>query len=324
MRRLTDATRWRAPQAPPRPAPTHRPEVDVLHLPGPGPEDVVVDLDGQLVVGVEDGRILRVAPDDGTVSLVADTGGRPLGIEALDDGSLLVCDGLRGLLHVVDGEVRVLVEEVCGRPFTWASNAVVTRDGTTYFTESSSAHGFADNRLEVLAHSASGAVFRLDPDGRVSCIAAGLRLANGLALAPDDASLIVAETFGYRLTRLGLDGAERRPFVENLPGMPDNISTGSDGLIWVALPAPRNTGLDALVAAPPLLREVVARLPERLQPQPARDIWVQAYDVDGRLVHDIQGAHPDLGIVTAVAEQDGVIWLGSLESSAIGRIAIPA
>lgn len=323
MRRLTGATRWRAPKAPPKPAPTLSPTVGILPLPGRGPEDVAIDADGQLVAGIEDGRIVRVAPGDGAVCVIADTGGRPLGIETLGDGSLVVCDGLRGLLQVVDGDVRVLVDEVLGRPCTWASNAVVAPDGSTYFTESSSVHGFADNRLEVLAHTASGGLFRRDPDGAVHRVATGLRLANGLTLTPDGSALIVAETFGYRLTRYDLGSSSGHPFVDNLPGMPDNISTGSDGLIWVALPAPRNPALDMLVAAPPALREVLARLPGRLQPQPARDIWVQAYDADGRLVHDIQTTHPDLGIVTSVAERDGELWLGSLESSAIGRIAIP-
>lgn len=322
MRQLTGATRWSAPKAPPRPPPTQRPEIAILPLPARGPEDVVVGTDGHILAGVEDGRVLRVSPDSGDCSVVAATGGRPLGIEPLGDRDLLVCDGHRGLLHVVNGEVRVLVDEVLGRPLTWASNAVVTRDGTVYFTESSSVHRFEDNHLEVLAHSASGGLFRRDRDGTITPVITGLRLANGIAIAPDESFLVVAETFGFRLTRVDIATAVSRPFAENLPGMPDNISTGSDGLIWVALPAPRNPAFDALIAGPPLLREVIARLPERLRPQPAREIWVRAYDLAGRLVHDIRTEHPDLGTVTAVAERDGVVWLGSLVSSAIGRITL--
>jgi hypothetical protein len=45
---------------------------------------------GDLVTGVDDGRILRV----GTAGqhVVADTGGRPLGIEPAPDGRLIVYD----------------------------------------------------------------------------------------------------------------------------------------------------------------------------------------------------------------------------------------
>lgn len=58
---------------------------------GRGPEDVVVTADGRVVTGVADGRLLSLDLD-GPVRVLADTGGRPLGIESLPDGRLLVRD----------------------------------------------------------------------------------------------------------------------------------------------------------------------------------------------------------------------------------------
>jgi Strictosidine synthase-like, N-terminal len=81
-------------------ATTSMPALRRLPVGGQGPEDVAV-LHNRLVTGVADGRLLSVALDGTDVTMVADTGGRPLGIEILPDGRLVVCDAQRGLLRVV-------------------------------------------------------------------------------------------------------------------------------------------------------------------------------------------------------------------------------
>ena len=60
-----------------------------------GAEDVVVDEQGFAWTGTEDGSVWRVAKD-GSVARVGHTGGRPLGIELLDEDRLLVADAERG------------------------------------------------------------------------------------------------------------------------------------------------------------------------------------------------------------------------------------
>ena len=55
------------------------PAYTLIPLPGEGPEDVVAGPDGMIYTGLMDGRILAVAPEDGAVREVANTGGRPLG-----------------------------------------------------------------------------------------------------------------------------------------------------------------------------------------------------------------------------------------------------
>src|SRR5688572_11185966 len=84
-------------------------------LDGVGPEDVAVDAQGRAYSGLADGRILRWPAGGGTPTVVASTGGRPLGIEADRDGSLVVCDARRGLLRVRpdagdSDSVRVIVD----------------------------------------------------------------------------------------------------------------------------------------------------------------------------------------------------------------------
>ena len=72
--------------------------VTVVPVPGDGPEDIVVDADGRLWTGLIDGRIVRISPDGSEQSVVANTGGRPLGLHVARDGRLLICDSYRGLL----------------------------------------------------------------------------------------------------------------------------------------------------------------------------------------------------------------------------------
>jgi sugar lactone lactonase YvrE len=99
----------------------------------------------------------------------------------------------------------------------------------------------------------------------------GLQFANGVALGPGESFVAVAESGAYRLTRLWLAGdrvGQRDVLADNLPGFPDNLAAGSSGLIWVALGAPRKPLLDRLHRLPPVLRQAVWALPQRLQPAP--------------------------------------------------------
>jgi hypothetical protein len=111
--------------------------------------------------------------------------------------------------------------------------------------------------------------------------------------------------------------------VDNLPGFPDNISRGTDGLVWIAMGSPRNAMLDMLAPRPPVLRKMLWALPEALLPKPADTVWVQAVDERGELVHDLQTTTPGFSMVTGVREHEGAVWLGSLHSTAIAKVAVP-
>jgi sugar lactone lactonase YvrE len=316
---------WQPPQAPRR---ARRRSSDrafdptLVDLPGSGPEDVAVHPDGSVFVGLDDGRILRLGRDSRTVQ-VADTGGRPLGIEIHPDGGLVVCDCARGLLRVdpETGGVEVLVDHFAGERLKFCNNSTVARDGTIYFTDSSTRFGQPEYVADLLEHSGTGRLFRRDISGVVELVAENMDFANGVTLAPGEDFLVVAETGGYLLTRIWLTGAKagvREVFVSNLPGLPDNVSTGDGGLIWVALPSPRSRSLDALLPRPAWLRKVVWALPKQLRPRDTPTAWVQAYDVQGVLIHDLQTTEPNLRMVSGVREAAGTVWLGSLESSAAG------
>lgn len=61
------------------------PELHILPVPGAGPEDALF-VDDAIYTGLEDGRIVKVSLDGWQIEVVADTQGRPLGLEQHPQG----------------------------------------------------------------------------------------------------------------------------------------------------------------------------------------------------------------------------------------------
>jgi sugar lactone lactonase YvrE len=301
----------------------------LIPLDGEGPEDVLVDDAGRVLTGLIDGRVVRVDPERRIIETIAEVPGRPLGLEFLGGDELVVCASDGGLLAVsLTGErVRVLVERVDGERLRAVNNAAVAADGTIYFTDSSRRFRIPQWRADLVVRTRSGRLFRRDPDGTVTTLLDGLEFANGVAVAPDGSWVAVAETTTGRLRRVWLTGeraGRSEVFVDDLGGYPDNIALGTDGLVWVALPNPRLAVLEAVHRAPTPVREVVARIPERLQPRPTRTVGVAAVDPSGRVVHRLWGTLDGLPLLTGIREVGGVVWLGSLQGRAIASLPVAA
>jgi sugar lactone lactonase YvrE len=295
----------------------------VVPVPGRGAEDVAVDADGAAYTGTEDGALWRVTAS--RVERVADTGGRPLGIELDADGRLVVCDARRGVLRVdpTTGAVEVLVDAVRDVPMAFCNNAALAADGTVWFSDSSRHYGIEDYQGDIAVATRSGRLLRRGPDGTVTTVLDGLDFANGVALAADESYVAVAESGGCTLVRLWLAGpraGERELLVPELPGYPDNASLGSDGLVWVAIAGPRVALATRIRQGPLWLRRLAAATPKRLQPAPAVSCRVQAYDDAGRLVHDLDLPSAEYGFVTGVRERQGRVWLSSLQEPAIAYV----
>ena len=302
-------------------------DLELLALPGGhGPEDVAADDRGQIFTGTEDGRIWRWAPDAhaGAVpDLVADTGGRPLGIE-IDprDGSLVVCDAYRGLLRITgDGAITSLTHRAGGSRILLCNNAAVARDGVVYFTDSSSRFPVSHWRRDLLEHRPNGRVLAYDPSsGRTDVVAEGFFFPNGVALTPDEDALLLCETVSHRLLRLSLpDGAVR--VLDDLPAYPDNMSAVGDGTYWIALASPRVAIAEKLLPHPNL-RRIAAVLPTRLQPQPLPYTIAALVDGEGTLLRALHGPAGRYVMATGVRQHGDTLWLGSLTERAIARTSL--
>ena len=301
--------------------------VTVHPVPAMGAEDVVVADNGLVYTGTEDGTIFCVRPDGSRVDRVGHTGGRPLGLELLGDGRLLVADARQGLLamETATGKVERLVDTVDGRRMVFCNNAAVAANGDIWFSDSSAHYGIDQWKDDFVQDTRTGRLMCRRADGTTELHLDGLAFANGVALAADESFVAVAETGARTVVRLWLSGdrAGRRDYLcQDLPGYPDNIARGSDGLIWVTIASPRDPVVEMLHHAPMPVRKVVTRIPEPLQPKPKRTVRVIAFDDDGTVVHDISGDASGYHMVTGVREHDGQLWLGSLHEPAVGVISL--
>lgn len=301
-------------------------KLTVVPLPELGAEDVAVATggpwQGSVFTGTGEGSIFRISPDGQQVKRVARTGGRPLGIEVEPDGRLLVCDARRGLLrvHVASGAVEPVLERAGGRRMMFCNNAAIAGDGTTWFSDSSGRYGLDRWRTELAEDTRTGRLLRMDPEGTVEVAIEGLAFANGVALSRDESFVVVAETSARTLVRLWLTGdraGTRDHLAQDLPGYPDNLALGSDGLIWAALTSPKTALVTMLQRGPTWLARAATQAPQRLQPQPKDVVLVRAYDDAGQVVHDIEMHTKDFHMVTGVREHEGRLWLSSLEEPAV-------
>lgn len=296
-----------------------------IPLQGHGPEDVVVDKSGCLVLGLQGGHILKIDPETGAQTMLGVTGGRPLGLEVLPDGNLLICDAHKGLLklHVGTGRVEALVQHIEGVPLRFCSNATAAKDGTIWFTESTNRFDFEQYLGAMLEHRPSGRMFRRDPDGKVQIVLTGLYFPNGLTLNEDESAVIFVETDGYRLNKLWVKGAKAgvvEVLADNLPGFPDNVSPMRNGRFWVAMVSSRSAALDRLGMSPRWLRRLIWRLPEPKKSPAAMTTWAMAFDEQGRVLADVQGDVDGFHSVTGVAELNGRLYMASVVADGLAEL----
>jgi sugar lactone lactonase YvrE len=84
---------------------------------------------------------------------------------------------------------------------------------------------------------APGIIALVTPDGSVRRVADGIAFPNGMAVTPDNATLVVAESFAGRLTAfdIGADGSlsNRRVWSDGVG--PDGICIDAEGAIWTGV-----------------------------------------------------------------------------------------
>lgn len=295
---------------------------------GRGPEGIAVDAEGRAYTGVEDGRIFRFSLEGGEPEVFATMEGRPLGMTFDRDGNLVVCDGHGGLVAFDRaGAARVLTDEVDGESIVFADDLAIGSDGVIWFSEASRRFPPGESAIDALEGQATGRLLRYDPVSEATSVELdGLRYANGVAVDPAGAFVLVAETFGYRITRLWLDGPKAGnadAFAPNLPGFPDNLHVGEDGTLWVALVKPRSAILDW--AGPrPWARKMIVRLPEPMLPVPPPMGFIVAYRLDGHRLLQLQDESGIYGDVTSVLSVGDRLVLGSLTMPAVAILERPS
>src|SRR5262249_46391960 len=127
-----------------------------------------------------------------------------------------------------------------------------------------------------------------------------------------------------RYWRSGPRSGTAEVFIDNLPGFPDNITFSRHReIFWIALYAPRDALADQLMPHPSL-RKLIARLPPFLQPDTTRHAFALGVDVSGKVIYNLQDPSPkSYAPIPSVREHGGMLYLGSVERDALGRIRAP-
>jgi sugar lactone lactonase YvrE len=152
----------------------------------------------------------------------------PFSIDWLLDGRLVVTSGTQVLLEQPDGSLATYADlsSLCKKGL---NEIVVDGRGNVYVN---------DVGFDLMAGEkfAPGIIALLTPDGASRQAADGLAFPNGMAVTPDNSTLIVAESYGQKLTAFDIkpDGSlsKRRVWADLGKGIPDGICIDADKAVW--------------------------------------------------------------------------------------------
>lgn len=291
-----------------------------------GPEDVVIDSEGRIYGGTQDGKIVRILKDGG-VEIFAETGGRPLGLAFDRQGNLIAADSYKGLLSVdASGNITVLSTGAEGVPFRFTDHLDIASDGMIYFTDASFKYGQNEYLFDLLESKPNGRFLRYNPESKITdVLLRDLYFSNGVALSQNEDFVLVNETYRYRIQRYWLKGPKAGTadiFLDNLPGFPDNVTSNRKGTFWLALFTVRNDQMDSMHPSP-FIKKIISRLPKFMWPKPKPYGLVLAVNEKGEIVkslHEPTGNH--LKEITGAREHDGYLYIGSLHNDRIGKFKL--
>lgn len=333
-----DAVAWSPPKAPEATgqyaANTELSLAELIPIPeGHGPETIISGDDGWLYTGLYGGKIVRFRPDGTAFETYADTGGRANGMQFDSMGNLWVVDSYKGLLSIrPDGQVQSVLTEVEDQAFVFPDGIDITKDGLIWFTDASARFGDGEFHYDVFEGRATGRLITYDPTTKTSQVRArNLRFPNGIALGPDDAYILINETLGYRTSRHWIKGPKAgltEAFIENYPGMPDDIRYNGDGTFWVALVSDRIGWVDWLQSHP-TLKTILAGIIGPIYPSTdarwsGAPGYIVAVNTDGDVVLTLQDAGRHFVATTTALEFDGQLFIGSISEASIARLELPA
>jgi sugar lactone lactonase YvrE len=171
-----------------------------------------------------------VAADlQGESEVIAQVESFPFCIDWLPDGRLLIVSGRDGLLQRMeqDGSLVIHADLTSLASHSW-NEIVVDGGGNAYVNTI----GFDFPEGEF----ATGIVALVTPDGSVRQVADDVAFPNGMVVTPDNGTLILAESYGARLTAFDIAPAggltNRRVWADLDGGAPDGICLDAEGAVW--------------------------------------------------------------------------------------------
>ena len=171
----------------------------------------------------------------GQAEKIVEVSGSPSGLGWLPDGRLQVVSMLDRRLLRLDDNGLVEVADLNKLASFHCNDMVIDQKGRAYI--GNFGFDYAANSPVKPAE-----IVLVTPEGHARIVAENLLFPNGTVITPDGKTLIVAETFGNRLTAFDIesDGSlnNRRIWAELEGVFPDGICLDAAGAIWVAAPHP--------------------------------------------------------------------------------------
>jgi sugar lactone lactonase YvrE len=189
--------------------------------------------DGRLWFSDQHAYRVMTADLNGNTEVVVEVPGRPSGLGWLPDGRLLIVSMTDRRLLRLDPEGLTGVSDLSGLATYHCNDMVVDTRGRAYvgnfgfdlFGE----HTFVPAEIVLV-----------EPGGGARIVADNMAFPNGTVITPDGRTLIVAETWGQRLTAFDIESdgslSNRRVWAEIAESTPDGICLDEENAIWFATP----------------------------------------------------------------------------------------
>jgi gluconolactonase len=219
------------------------------------PECILAERDGTLWSADARGGVVRIAPD-GTQHLITQkldphfdlaasaadsllSGTLPNGLAFAENGDILIANfGTDRLERMTrSGEVRVILDEIEGRPLGKVNFVLRDRQNRTWVSVSTKTNPWS---MAINSTIADGSIILIDDKGP-RIVADGFRFANEMRLDAREEWLYVAETTGKRITRLRVQSngslADREIYgpADLGPGVVDGMAFDAYGNLWATM-----------------------------------------------------------------------------------------
>jgi len=156
----------------------------------------------------------------------------PMCIDFLPDGRLLI---------VASNDKKLLTREADGTLASYADLNGLSKGGYNEVVVDSRGNAYINGPgFDMMAGEkfAPGLIALITPDGAACKVADDIAFPNGMLVTPDNSTLIVAESYGRKLTAfdIGEDGtlSNRRIWADLQTGVPDGICIDQEGAVWYA------------------------------------------------------------------------------------------
>ncbi len=184
---------------------------------------------------VHDRRIYAMTPD-GQPEVVLQSDDMVAGLGWLPDGRLQFVSMIERKLNRLDADGVTEVADLSELAAFHCNDMVVDDRGRAYIGN----FGFD---LDAGAEPTSTSLICVEPDGDAWVVVEQLLFPNGMVITDDGHTLVVAESFGQRLSAYTMndDGSltDPRVWADLRPNVPDGICLDAAGGIWVADPVNR-------------------------------------------------------------------------------------